>query len=71
MTNSQSRRSEIEHRDLFRSDPLAGRYEFVKRLPLDEPLLVKPDGRPTQLAEGWVTYYEVSEAHTMADCPHA
>lgn len=59
-----------EHVDLYRLDWQNLRRVHIKRLPVDDPLLVKPDGTPTQIAIGWATYYEVSEPHTLADCPH-
>lgn len=60
------------HVDLYHVDPLSTTEpRFVKRLALDDPTLVKPDGSPTQLATGWATYAHASAPHTMDDCPHA
>jgi hypothetical protein len=59
------------HVDLFHVDWWGSTRTFDRRLALDDPLLVKPDGTPTQLAQGWASYYDVSEPHTMAECPHA
>lgn len=57
------------HRDLFQVNVLTGSEKFVRRLSLDDPMLVAEDGLPTQLAVGWSTYYHVSEPHTLTDCP--
>jgi hypothetical protein len=58
------------HRDLYRDDPLTGSRTFIKRLALDDPLLVQENGIPTQLGAGWATYYHASLPHTEEDCPH-
>lgn len=61
------------HHDLYRIDWLAAggpRLEFVRRIPTDDPLLVRPDGQPTQLAQGTATYMHAEGPHTTADCPH-
>lgn len=57
------------HVDLFRDDPLTMTSRFERRLPMDDPVLVRPGGGPTQVASGWATYYHVSAPHTLADCP--
>jgi hypothetical protein len=49
------------HVDLYHLDWQAGRKQFMRRLLLDDPLLVA--------AENWPSYVSVSEPHTMADCP--
>lgn len=59
------------HVDLIRVRALEGYETFLRRLPLDDSLLVKPDGSPTQLAQGWATYLRVSEPHTPEECPYA
>jgi hypothetical protein len=72
VANSDSRRSSVEqHVDLFRLDFHAVERVFVERLPLDSPRLVTPEGKPTQLAIGFATYFEVSDPHTMEDCAYA
>jgi hypothetical protein len=58
-----------EHVDLFHIDWLAGTERFERRLPLGDPLLVTPEGKPTQLAGGWATYFRVSEPHSSDACP--
>lgn len=57
-----------QHVDLYRSDPLGGHDVFMRRLKLDDSLLITLAGDPTQLAIGWATYHHVSEPHTMAEC---
>lgn len=60
-----------QHVDLFKVDPLSSAPpRFLRRLALDDPMLVTANGKPTQLATGWATYTEVSAPHTMAECPH-
>jgi hypothetical protein len=60
------------HVDLYYANPLVSADGgFRRRVALDDPIMMKPDGKPTQLAMGWATYYYVSEPHTMADCPEA
>jgi hypothetical protein len=62
--------SDERHVDLFKVEPLsAAEPRFLRRLALDDPMMRKHDGSPTQLAEGWATYGYVSEPHTMAECP--
>lgn len=70
---SRSLPAQESHVDLFAIDWLASRpgLRFVRQLALDDPLLVRPDGGPTQLAEGRATYMSVSEPHTNEECPHA
>lgn len=59
------------HVDVFKTDPLSGDGpKFLKRVGLDDPVMVTPDGKPTQVAIGWASYVCVSEPHTMEDCPY-
>lgn len=61
-----------QHVDLFAVNPLSSEPpKFVRRLALDDPIMVTPAGQPTQVATGWAPYCEVSEPHTMAECPLA
>lgn len=58
------------HVDLFRVDPFGAQpMRFVRRLALDDPLLVDADGNTTQLQEGRATYYEINQPHTDHTCP--
>lgn len=66
----QPHESDSQHVDLCRIDWLAREAKFVRRLPLNDRLLVKANGEPTQLAEGSATYMEISEPHTMKECPY-
>jgi hypothetical protein len=60
------------HVDLMKADPASsGIPSFLRRLALDDPLMIRPDGQPTQMATGGTTYYDVSQPHTMGDCPFA
>lgn len=59
------------HVDLYANDWFAAggpSLRFLRRIAPDDPMLVKADGTPTQLAEGSATYVTASEPHTMADC---
>jgi hypothetical protein len=63
-----------QHIDLFRLDPLSNTRSswFVGRYTIDGKRI---DGDSieqlgAQVLAGWATYYDVSEPHTMADCPH-
>lgn len=51
-----------EHVDRYVVNPLTGEKRFLGR--------IKPEEVGAQEAIGWSTYTEVSEPHTMEECPH-
>jgi hypothetical protein len=63
--------SDERHVDLFKVEPLsAAEPRFLRRLALDDPMMRKHDGSPTQLAEGWATG-RGSKSYTALSAPSA